>query len=137
MPPASADAIKEATMTLPNDPETARRYPEAYEWNVKREQEGKRRMKMATRWGLTVGIISWLLVSFGLAAATQKAVALFAGAVLGVPIGFLLGVALYRLYYDSGLNMVLRAQQMLVAIDTEHNTREIAEALRRSQTVKS
>jgi hypothetical protein len=35
------------------------------------------------------------------------------------------------------MKMVLSAQQMLVAIDTEHNTREIAETLRGNQTVKS
>jgi len=95
-------------------------------------------MKVATRWGVTVGIISCLLVGFGLAAATQKAAALFGGAVvLGVPIGLLLGGAFYRLYYDSGIRMVLGAQQTLVAIDTEHNTRQIAEALRPNQTVKT
>jgi len=125
-------------MTPPDHPEAVRRYPEAYEWNVKREQEGKRRMKVATRWGWTVGIISCLLVGLGLAAVTRKAEAFFGGAVvLGAPIGLLLGAGFYRLYYDSGIKMVLAAQQTLVAIDTEHNTRQIAEALRPSQPGKS
>ena len=95
-------------------------------------------MEVATRWGWTFGIISCLLVGFGLAAATRKAEAFFGGTiVLGLPIGLLLGGAFYRFYYDSGIKMVLAAQQTLVAIDTEHNTRQIAEALRPSQAVKS
>ena len=77
-------------MTSPDDPETAkRRYSEAYEWNLKREQEEKRRMKMAMGYGAVVAITSGLLVFFGVAAATKEpAVALvpglFAGAVLGM-----------------------------------------------------
>jgi cell division protein YceG involved in septum cleavage len=59
------------------------------------------------------------------------------GLFFGVLVGFVLGAIFYEWWYNSGLKMVLTAQQILVAIDTEHNTREIAEALRRSQTVKS
>jgi len=45
------------------------------------------------------------------------------------------GLIFRQWWCSSGLKMVLSAQHMLVAIDTEHNTREIVEALRRSQTV--
>jgi hypothetical protein len=48
-----------------------------------------------------------------------------------------LGLAFRQWWYHSGMKMVLSAQQMLVAIDTEHNTRGIAEILRENQTVKS
>lgn len=52
-----------------------------------------------------------------------------------VPI--IVGIGFYRWLYNKGVKMVLTAQQMLVAIDTEHNTREIAEIVRGNQTAKS
>jgi hypothetical protein len=54
----------------------------------------------------------------------------------GILVGFVLGAIFYEWWHNSGLKMVLSARRMLVAIDTEHNTREIAEPLRRSQALK-
>jgi hypothetical protein len=133
-------------MTSTNKPETARRYPEAYEWNAKREREGRGRMKHATFLGILVGIGCFVLGPVILVRLLGPAilVRLFASAKENPPIGTidlivsgLAGLAFRQWWYNSGLTMVLSAQQMLVAIDTEHNTREIAEAMRQSQTVKS
>jgi len=124
-------------MTSPNVPETARRYPEAYEWNAKREQQGRRRIKSAVRIALAVGAVCGLLAFGAITSAMNDPRAAVVGLFFGVLVGFVLGAIFYEWWYNSGLKMVLTAQQILVAIDTEHNTREIAEALRRSQTVKS
>ena len=124
-------------MTSPNATEAARRYPEAYEWNAKRERQGRGRMKRALFLGILVAILCTMLMFLIL-------VPLFASAKGNPPIGTIalivggvLGLAIGQWCYNTGMKMVLSAQQMLVLIDTEHNTREIAEALRRSQTVKS
>lgn len=124
-------------MTLPNNSETARRYPEAYDWNVKREREGRRRIKHAPFLGILVGLGCSILLG-------QILIPLFARAEANPPVGALFlivwvvsGLMFWGYWYNSGLKMVLSAQQMLVVIDTEHNTREIAEALRLSQTLKS
>jgi hypothetical protein len=128
-------------MTSTNEPETARRYPEAYEFNAKREREGRTRMRHA--W--FIGLAGGLLCAFvALLVIVQILGALAASRKGNPPFGtiFLVvwavsGLAFGIYWYKSGLRMVLSAQLMLVAIDTEQNTREIAEALRRSQTVKS
>ena len=83
-------------MTSPDDPETAkRRYSEAYEWNLKREREEKRRMKMAIGYGLVAGITSGLLVFFGVAAATKEPAV---GVVPGLFARAALGMASYRAF---------------------------------------
>ena len=119
-------------MPPPNDPETTRRYREAYEWYAAREQQGRNRMKTAKITSVVVGVLSGLLVFGGVAVAGASKGAIGGGAFLGVLVGFLLGAIFYEWWYNSGLKMVLTAQQTLVSIDTEHNTREIAEMLRRT-----
>jgi di/tricarboxylate transporter len=90
-------------------------------------------MRTAKFIAVVVAVISGLLVFAGVASATKEGAAgMGAGAFFGVLVGFLLGAVFYQWWYNSGLRMVLSAQQMLVAIDTEHNTREIAETLRAS-----
>ena len=93
-------------------------------------------MKHATPLGIGVAIACLLL-------AVRILQTLFASIppgqaiILGLFAAGALGVAFRQWCYNSGLKKVLSAQQMLVAIDTEQNTREIAEGLRRNQTVKS
>lgn len=121
---------------MPSSQEVDRRYPEAYEWNAKREKEGRTLMKRAPFFGALVGLfILFLTATLGASIWPQAfkgtpETAITIGLFVGLPIGW----GYYRWCYDSGLNMVLRAQQMLVAIDTEHNTRRIAEALRQTET---
>ena len=123
-------------MSPENTGETARRYPEAYEWNAKREREGRGRMKHATFLGILVAIGCWFLI-VGILQRLYASVRPEETMTFGLFAAGALGAAFRQWWYNSGMKMVLSAQQMLVAIDTEHNTREIAEALRRSQTVKS
>jgi high-affinity Fe2+/Pb2+ permease len=85
-------------------------------------------MKSAAFIGVVAAVISGLLAYAGVTSATKIP---SAGAMLGVLVAGVLGLVFYEWWYNSGLRMVLSAQQMLVAIDTEHNTREIVEALRR------
>ncbi|HUZ45851.1 MAG TPA: hypothetical protein VMW54_04375 [Terriglobia bacterium] len=189
-------------MNLPNDTETARRYPEAYEWYAKREREGRARMKHATALAVSIGLgcsILGMIILTSLFASrdaarieahdsqiSQQAATIRAhqgtirahnrpltkaqagilaeadvtatlkasGAdpsqapmffqalanhfgmmmIFGLILPTVLSLAFRQWWYGSGLKMVLNAQQMLVVIDTEHNTREIAESKRRSQT---
>ncbi len=84
-------------------------------------------MKSAKFIAVFVAAISGLLVYATLASITKSP---SAAAMLGVLVAGVLGLAFYEWWYSSGLKIVLSAQQMLVAIDTEHNTREIAVILR-------
>ncbi len=99
-----------------------RRYPEIYDWTVKKEQEGRNRIRTAPAYGIAVAALCFI-------AAVVLVQETF-GALAGVVIGSVLGAVIYQWRHDSGLRMVLDAQQMLVAIDTEHNTREIVDLLK-------
>ena len=123
-------------MNPANSNETARRYPEAYEWNVEREQKGRGYMKRATLLGILVGIGVFILADIILVSSVAKAVPQ-SETIPSLLLGGMLGLALRQWCYDKGMQMVVSAQQILVTIDTEHNTRIIAEALRPNQTVKS
>jgi xanthosine utilization system XapX-like protein len=116
---------------MPTSQQVDRRYPEAYEWNAKREKEGRTRMRQAPFIGVLVGIvIGFLPVPIWMKMKATPSEAIVFGCILGI----MVGLGYYKWAYESGLNMVLQAQQMLVAIDTEHNTRRIAEALQQAET---
>jgi cell division protein YceG involved in septum cleavage len=91
-------------------------------------------MKTATAITLVVWAIAGLLVYAGVTSASKVPTA---GIMPGGLVGGVLAIVFYEWWYNSGLRMLLSAQQMLVTIDTGHNTREIAEILRRSQAIKS
>ena len=123
-------------MTSQERPETARRYPEAYKWNEKTERQGRGRMKHATVLGIFVGFGCLFLVekiAVTLIPQSEPGTALLAAAIVAA----LLGLAFRDWWYNNGLKMVLNAQQVLVAIDTEQNTREIAELLREAKPPKT
>ena len=178
-----------------NNNETARRYPEAYEWYTKSERKGRERMKHATALSVLVGLgcsILGMIILTSLFASTdatrtqahesqisQQAATIRAHQgeiragnhplteteariladaavtaslkssgsdpsqmpklflalsnhfgvmmIFGLFLPGVLGLAFRQKWYSSGMKMVLSAQQMLVVIDTEHNTRKIAE----------
>ncbi len=119
--------------------EAKRRYQEIYDWNVKTEKEGRGRMKRATFFGILIAI-GWLIfgsmILFRLFAKEQENLANLVLTVnmISSPIA---GVWFRQWWYNSGIRMVLSAQQLLVAIDTEQNTRNISEVMARSQAVNT
>ena len=119
-----------------NTAQTARRYPEACEWNARRERKGREYMKRAAFWGVISGLAALLPTLYiGFQLLILLKVNSNGNFLIIVPI--IVGIGFYRWLYNKGVKMVLTAQQMLVAIDTEHNTREIAEIVRGNQTAKS
>ena len=100
-------------------------HPELYEWEAKREAEGRDRMRTSGGWALLIGAVFAGLVYLLTEQADQQArIIATAGA------GALIGFAYFRWSRDSGFQMVVEAQRALVAIETEQNTREIARLLR-------
>ena len=100
-------------------------HPELYEWEAKREAEGRDRMRTSGGWALLIGaLFAGLVYLLTEQADPQARIIATAGA------GALIGFAYYRWSHDSGLQMVVEAQRALVAIETEQNTREIARLLR-------
>ena len=103
-------------------------HPELYEWEAKREAEGRDRMRTSGGWALLIGaLFAGLVYLLTEQADPQARIIATAGA------GALIGFAYYRWSHDSGLQMVVEAQRALVAIETEQNTREIARLLRESK----
>jgi hypothetical protein len=100
-------------------------HPELYEWEAKREAEGRDRMRTSAGWALLMGALFAGLVYLLTEQADPQA-RIIATAAAGALIGF----AYYRWSHDSGFQMVVEAQRALVAIETEQNTREIARLLR-------
>jgi len=100
-------------------------HPELYEWEARREAEGRGRMRTSGGWALLIGAVFAGLV-YLLAEQADPQARIIATAVAGALIGF----AYYRWSHDSGFQMVVEAQRALVAIETEQNTREIARLLR-------
>ena len=99
-------------------------HPELYEWEAKREAEGRDRMRNATRSALLIGVLFAGLVFLMTGRADPHA-----GGVAAAIAGGLIGIAFYRWSHDSGFQMVVEAQRALVALETEQNTREIARLL--------
>ncbi len=185
---------KSPAQATPANPPTARRYPEAYEWYAKREREGRRRMKHATRLAVLLGLacsflgMMTLTNHFGptdaariqahdsqiaqqaatirahkgrlteaeariVAEADVTASLKAAGTdpsqapkfflvlsnhsatmvMFGIFLPTVLSLILRKQWYSSGLKMVLSARQTLASIDTECNTRKIAETDRKAQ----
>ena len=100
-------------------------HPELYEWEAKREAEGRDRIRTSGGWALLIGAVFAGLVYLLTEQADPQA-RIIATAAAGALIGF----AYYRWSHDSGFQMVVEAQRALVAIETEQNTREIAQLLR-------
>ena len=103
-------------------------HPELYEWEAKREAEGRDRMRTAPGWALLMGALFGGLVYLLTEQADPQARILATAAAAA-----LIGFAYYRWSHDSGFQMVVEAQRALVAIETEQNTREIARLLRETK----
>jgi hypothetical protein len=103
-------------------------HPELYEWEAKREAEGRDRMRTSAAWALLIGALFAGLVYFLTEQADPQARII---ATTGA--GALIGFAYYRWSHDSGFQMVVEAQRALVAIETEQNTREIARLLQKPE----
>ena len=107
---------------------TERRYPELYQFCASLESRGRRQMATAWIYGLVFG-----LLMFGLGITTLPEIARQAPdlpvLILSVGLALVLGYALYRYVFDRGFRMVIEAQRTLVLVDTENNTRRIAERI--------
>ena len=104
-------------------------HPELYEWEARREAEGRGRMRASAGWALLIGaLFAGLVYLLTEQADPQARIIATAGA------GALIGFAYYRWSHDSGFQMVVEAQRALVAIETEQNTREIAQLLREANS---
>jgi hypothetical protein len=105
---------------------TFSQHPELYEWEAKREAEGRARMRTAPRSALLIGLVFAALVFLVTEQADPRARII---TVIGS--GALIALAFYRWSYDSGWQMVVEAQRALVALETEQNTREMVSLLNR------
>jgi hypothetical protein len=115
----------EASPPAGPDESSFSQHPELYEWEARRQAEGRGRMRTAARSALLIGVVFALLIYILTEQADPRA-RIIATAVAGALIGF----AYYRWSHDSGWQMVVEAQRALVALETERNTREIAALLR-------
>ncbi len=106
---------------------TERRYREIYDWAAQQEASGRSRMKNAWIDGVVSGLLI-VAIGYVIYFAFDEDAGLVVGLIFSLPFGW----SVYQSLLASGLRMILDAQKTLVAVDTEQNTREIAESVKKT-----
>ena len=104
-----------------------RRYQEIYDFHQKEEARGRDMRMFSPLYGLVVGLFGWWLVDrvshqYYPGALPTLSIKLVAG---------LLGIIVWLYIRSRAIRMIVEAQVALVAVDTEQNTRQTVELLKR------